>query len=47
MRADFGWPGQRVTYEGKPLVLPEEGPDEEWIPGPKETPTDVSLGAIA
>jgi fatty acid desaturase len=43
----FGWPGQRVTYDGKPLVLPDEGPDEEWIPAPKETPTDVSLGAIA
>ncbi len=43
----FGWPGKRVTYDGKPLVLPEEGPDEEWIPGPKETPEDVSLGAIA
>jgi fatty acid desaturase len=43
----FGWPGKRTTYDGKPLVLPEEGPDEEWIPGPKETPTDVSLGAIA
>jgi fatty acid desaturase len=43
----FGWPGQRTTYDGKPLVLPEEGPDEEWVPGPKETPPDVSLGAIA
>ncbi len=43
----FGWPGERTTYDGKPLVLPEEGPDEEWIPGPKETPDDVSLGAIA
>jgi fatty acid desaturase len=43
----FGWPGQRVTYDGKPLVLPDEGPDEEWIPAPKETPADVSLGAIA
>jgi fatty acid desaturase len=43
----FGWPGQRVTYEGKPLVLPPEGPDEEWIPAPQETPPDVSLGAIA
>jgi fatty acid desaturase len=42
----FGWPGQRVTYDGKPLVLPEEGPDEEWIPGPKDTPGDVSLGAV-
>lgn len=43
----FGWPGQRVTYDGKPLQLPDEGPDEEWIPAPKETPGDVSLGAIA
>lgn len=43
----FGWPGKRETYDGKPLVLPPEGPDEEWIPGPRETPGDVSLGAIA
>lgn len=43
----FGWPGRRVRYDGAPLVLPPEGPDEEWIPGPTETPTDVSLGAIA
>lgn len=43
----YFWPGKRVTYEGKPLVLPEAGPDEEWIPSPKETPSDVSLGAIA
>lgn len=41
------WPGKRLTYEGAPLILPEEGPDEEWIPSPKETPPDVSLGAIA
>ena len=40
-------PGKRVTYLGEPVVLPAEGPDEEWIPSPKETPTDVSLGAIA
>jgi fatty acid desaturase len=43
----FAWPGQRQTYDGKPVVLPDEGPDEEWIPGPKETPEDVSLGAMA
>ncbi len=43
----FVWPGRRITFEGKPVVLPPEGPDEEWIPGPKETPSDVSLGAIA
>ncbi len=43
----FGWPGQRVTFDGKPYTPPPDGPDEEWIPGPKETPEDVSLGAIA
>jgi fatty acid desaturase len=43
----FGWPGKRVTYDGKPYAPPAEGPDEEWIPGPKETPEDVSLGAVA
>ena len=30
-----------------PVVIPAEGPDEEWIPAPTETPDDVSLGAIA
>jgi fatty acid desaturase len=43
----FGWPGKRTTYLGEPLVLPEEGPDEEWVPSPKETPADVSFGAMA
>jgi fatty acid desaturase len=43
----FVWPGKRVTYRNEPLVLPEAGADEEWIPGPEETPADVSLGAAA
>ena len=43
----FGWPGKRETFDGKPYTPPAEGPDEEWIPGPRETPDDVSLGAIA
>ena len=43
----FFWPGKRVTYLGEPLVLRAEGPDEEWIPAPSETPADVSLGAMA
>jgi fatty acid desaturase len=43
----FFWTTKRVTYDGKPLTLIEEGPDEEWIPAPSETPSDVSLGAIA
>jgi fatty acid desaturase len=28
----FIYPGQRLRYDGKPVVLPAEGPDEEWIP---------------
>jgi fatty acid desaturase len=43
----FFWPVKRLRYDGAPLVLPAEGPDEEWIPAPSETPKDVSLGAIA
>ncbi|MEZ4440688.1 MAG: fatty acid desaturase [Polyangiaceae bacterium] len=43
----FIWPAKRLRYDGTPLVLPEEGPDEDWIPAPKETPQDVSLGAIS
>jgi fatty acid desaturase len=42
----FVWPARRVTYDGKPYTPPEAGADEEWIPGPKETPDDVSLGAV-
>ncbi len=38
-------PGIRIDYLGEPLVLPEEGPDESWIPGHGDTPADVSLGA--
>jgi len=42
----FGWPGKRVTYDGLPYSPPPAGPDEEWIPAPKELPADVSLGAV-
>jgi fatty acid desaturase len=42
----FGWPAKRMRYDGTEVVLGPEGPDEEWIPAPHETPTDVSLGAI-
>jgi fatty acid desaturase len=43
----FVFPGKRLRYDGAPLALPAEGPDEEWIPTPQETPRDVSLGAAA
>lgn len=40
----FIYPAKRLRYDGAPLVLPEEGPDEPWIPRPEETPED--LGAM-
>lgn len=40
----FIWPGWRVTFDGKPVVLPPPVPDESWIPRPEETPGD--LGAM-
>ncbi len=41
----FIWPGKRMTYDGKPVVLPPAAPDESWIPKPEETKDD--LGAMA
>lgn len=41
----FVFPGVRRTFDGKPVVLPPAGRDENWIPRPEETPDD--LGAIA
>ena len=28
----FVLPGKRLSYDGTPIVLPEDGPDENWIP---------------
>ena len=42
----YVWPGRRLRYDGQPLAVPAEGPDEDWVPGPNETPPDVSLGAV-
>ena len=41
----FIWPGKRMRYDGTPVVLPAEGPDEDWIPAPEDTKDD--LGAMA
>ncbi|MCG3173976.1 MAG: hypothetical protein GMKNLPBB_02193 [Myxococcota bacterium] len=44
----FVWPGKRLRYDGTPLVLPEEGPDESWVPAPGDPDAaDVSFGAAA
>jgi fatty acid desaturase len=32
----FVWPGKRVRYDGSPVVLPPEGPDEDWL-GPENS----------
>jgi fatty acid desaturase len=40
----FVWPGKRLRYDGKPMELPAEGPDEEWIPRPRDVEAD--LGAV-
>lgn len=31
MWRSFIWPGKRMTYDGKPVVLPPAVPDEDWI----------------
>lgn len=41
----FIFPAKRRTFDGKPVELPPEGKDENWIPRPEETPED--LGAVA
>lgn len=40
----FVWPGRRARFDGAPLVLPEEGPDLEWIPRDGGAP-ESQLGA--
>lgn len=47
MWRSYVWPGKRLDYLGNPVVLPPEGPDENWIPGRADTPAEVSLGAEA
>lgn len=42
----FIWPGRRLTYDGKPVELPEESNDVSWVPK-HGLPSEVSLGAEA
>lgn len=47
----FVYPGKRITYDGKPVVITNEGPDRSWVrPGDSEleasdTATGEALGA--
>jgi fatty acid desaturase len=43
---NYVFPGKRIRYDGKPVVLPPPQPDSPWLPAPNETPEDISLGAI-
>jgi fatty acid desaturase len=38
------WPARRLRYDGTPFVLPDEGPDEEWMPAASEV---AGLGGAA
>ncbi len=42
----YVWPGKRLRYDGKPVVLPPLEPDEPWIPRPEEHGDAASLGAM-
>ena len=42
----FIWPGRRLTFDGRPVELPEKGPDVSWVPT-HGLPQEVSLGAEA
>ena len=36
----------RTNFDGTPLVLPEEGPDENWLPAPEDTAGDLGAEGI-
>lgn len=42
----FIYPGKRVTFDGKPVVIEGEGPDHDWVKATESAPTD-QLGAAA
>jgi fatty acid desaturase len=35
------WPGKRLNYDGTPYVLPEERPDEDWMPETMKRELDI------
>ncbi len=41
----FIWPGKRVTFDGKPVVITNEGPDADWVAATRETAAS-ELGAV-
>lgn len=43
----FIWPGKRLRYDGTPVVLPPEAPDEDWIPRRSDDVPAGDLGAVS
>lgn len=37
----YVWPGKRMTYDGKPLVLPPVREDEDWMPATLKKELDI------
>jgi fatty acid desaturase len=37
----YVWPGKRLTYDGKPLVLGPPREDEDWLPAAARTEIDI------
>jgi hypothetical protein len=37
----YVWPGKRLTYDGKPLVLGPPREDEDWLPTVARTEIDI------
>lgn len=43
----FIWPGKRLKFDGTPMVMPEEGPDLDWVPrGGKGSPGDMGAEGL-
>jgi fatty acid desaturase len=41
----FIWPGKRVTFDGKPVVIENEGPDHDWVAASRDVAAE-ELGAV-
>ncbi|GMU60316.1 MAG: hypothetical protein AMXMBFR34_20790 [Myxococcaceae bacterium] len=41
----FIYPGKRVTFDGKPVVIANEGPDNDWVGASRDTAAE-ELGAV-
>lgn len=44
----FIYPGRRVTFDGKPVVIPQETPDRDWVrPGDEAPNEDLAATGVA